>query len=55
LSNTGCDIVTIGQYLQPSENHTPIYKFYTPDEFINLRQIALDMGIKSFNCFYIMI
>jgi len=46
LSNTGCDIVTIGQYLQPSENHTPIYKFYTPDEFINLRQIALDMGIK---------
>ncbi len=46
LSDVNCDIVTIGQYLQPSENHTPIDKFYTPDEFINLKQIALEMGIK---------
>ncbi len=46
LSDINCDIVTIGQYLQPSKNHTPIYKFYTPDEFINLKQIALEMGIK---------
>lgn len=46
LSNTGCDIVTIGQYLQPSKNHTPIYKFYNPDEFVDLKQVALNMGIK---------
>jgi len=46
LSDINCDIVTIGQYLQPSKNHTSIYKFYTPDEFINLKQIALEMGIK---------
>lgn len=46
LSNTGCDIVTIGQYLQPSKNHTPIYKFYNPDEFVDLKRIALNMGIK---------
>lgn len=46
LSDVNCDIVTIGQYLQPSENHIPIDKFYTPDEFINLKQIALEMGIK---------
>lgn len=46
LSGVNCDIVTIGQYLQPSENHIPIDKFYTPDEFINLKQIALEMGIK---------
>ncbi len=46
LSGVNCDIVTIGQYLQPSENHIPIDRFYTPDEFINLKQIALEMGIK---------
>jgi lipoic acid synthetase len=46
LSDVKCDIVTIGQYLQPSENHTPIDKFYTPDEFTALKQIALEMGIK---------
>lgn len=46
LSDVNCDIVTMGQYLQPSENHIPIDKFYTPDEFINLKQIALEMGIK---------
>lgn len=46
LSDVKCDIVTIGQYLQPSNKHIPIDKFYTPDEFINLKQIALDMGIK---------
>jgi len=46
LSDVKCDIVTIGQYLQPSDKHIPIDKFYTPDEFINLKQIGLEMGIK---------
>jgi len=46
LSDVNCDVVTIGQYLQPSNKHIPIDKFYTPDEFINLKQIALKMGIK---------
>ena len=46
LSDVNCDVVTIGQYLQPSNKHVPIDKFYTPDEFINLKQIALKIGIK---------
>jgi len=46
LSDVNCDIVTIGQYLQPSNKHIHIDKFYTPDEFSNLKQIALKIGIK---------
>jgi len=46
LVNLDSDIVTIGQYLQPSNKHIPINKFYTPDEFARLKQIALNMGIK---------
>jgi len=33
LLNTGVDIVTIGQYLQPSKKHWPVHKYYTPEEF----------------------
>jgi len=33
LREVGCDIFTIGQYLQPSLNHLPIHKYYTPEEF----------------------
>ncbi|MEQ9619984.1 MAG: lipoyl synthase [Deltaproteobacteria bacterium] len=37
LKNTGCDIVTIGQYLQPTIDHLPVSKFYHPMEFDSLK------------------
>ena len=41
-----CDLLTIGQYLRPSQKHTPISKWYTPQEFEDLKKIGLDMGFK---------
>jgi lipoic acid synthetase len=41
-----CDILTIGQYLQPSRRHLPVLRIYTPDEFQQLRQEALTFGFK---------
>ncbi len=42
----GVDIVTFGQYLQPSKRHLDVKKFYTPDEFEELKRMALKMGFK---------
>jgi len=44
LATTGCDILTLGQYLRPSRNHLPVKKLYTPAEFAGLREQALRMG-----------
>jgi lipoyl synthase len=44
LGERKLDILTIGQYLRPSRDHLPIARFYTPDEFKNLRQEALRFG-----------
>jgi lipoyl synthase len=44
LRAVNCDILTIGQYLAPSADHCPIMKYYTPDEFSELKRIAMDMG-----------
>ena len=44
LGERKVDILTIGQYLRPSRDHLPIARFYTPDEFKNLRQEALRFG-----------
>jgi lipoic acid synthetase len=40
------DILTIGQYLQPSKNHLPVDRFYTPDEFQHLKEYGLELGFK---------
>ena len=40
------DILTIGQYLQPSRKHLPIEKYYTLEEFAELRQFGIDLGFK---------
>lgn len=40
------DILTIGQYLQPSRKHLPIERYYTPDEFTALRDYGLDLGFR---------
>ena len=42
----GVDILTIGQYLQPSRRHLPIEKYYRPEEFEELRQIGYEMGFR---------
>ena len=37
LHDVGCDIVTIGQYLQPTKDHLPVSKYYHPTEFESLK------------------
>ena len=44
LIRVGCDILTLGQYLRPSQEHLPIAKFYHPDEFRELKEIGEAMG-----------
>ncbi len=43
----GCSILSIGQYLQPSKQHLPVEKYYTPDEFVTLKEIAREIGFKK--------
>ncbi|HUK20550.1 MAG TPA: lipoyl synthase [Gemmatimonadales bacterium] len=40
------DILTLGQYLRPSPRHLPIARYYTPDEFADLKRLGLAMGFK---------
>jgi lipoic acid synthetase len=44
LRAVGCGVLTIGQYLRPSPAHAPMIRYYTPAEFAELRQTALDLG-----------
>ncbi len=44
LRQVGVAILTIGQYLRPSEDHAPMTRYYHPDEFRELKRIALDLG-----------
>jgi lipoic acid synthetase len=46
LREWGVDILTIGQYLQPSRKHLPIERYYTPDEFEELREYGMSNGFK---------
>ena len=43
---TGCDILTIGQYLQPSPNHYPLARYATPEDFERYREMALSKGFR---------
>ncbi len=40
------DILTLGQYLQPSKKHLPIERYWTPEEFAEFRRIGYEMGFK---------
>lgn len=42
----GVDILTIGQYLQPSRQHLAIERYYTPDEFAELKRYGLEIGFR---------
>jgi lipoyl synthase len=44
LRTVDCKVLTIGQYLRPSAAHAPMVRYYHPDEFAALKQIALDLG-----------
>jgi lipoic acid synthetase len=44
LRRAGCGILTLGQYLRPSSAHLPMTRYYHPDEFRQLKEIALEMG-----------
>ncbi|WP_373057015.1 lipoyl synthase [Zunongwangia sp. H14] len=46
LRNAGVDVVTIGQYLQPSKKHLPVKQFITPDQFKKYEAIGLDLGFR---------
>ena len=46
LRGVGCDLLTIGQYLLPSEAHVPIARYYTPSEFQQLKVIGESLGFK---------
>jgi lipoyl synthase len=46
LGSRGVDILTVGQYLRPSRDHLPISRFYTPDEFVYLKEEALRCGFR---------
>ena len=46
LRSWGVDILTIGQYLQPSRKHLPIERYYTPEEFVELKDFGLEIGFQ---------
>ncbi len=48
LKNAGVDIITIGQYIQPSKQHLPVAKYYTLEEFEELKELARKIGFKNF-------
>ena len=46
LGSRGVDILTVGQYLRPSRDHLPIARFYTPEEFVYMKEEALRFGFR---------
>ena len=47
LREHGCDMLTLGQYLQPSRHHLPVERYVTPDEFTVLGELAKDLGFVN--------
>lgn len=50
IEGTCCDIITIGQYLRPSSDNLPVQKYYTPEEFEEIKSIAKSFRFKSVSC-----
>lgn len=48
LKNVECDILTIGQYIQPSKQHLEVVKYYTLEEFEKLKQLAQKIGLNKY-------
>lgn len=48
LKNVGCDVLTIGQYIQPSKKHLEVSKYYTLEEFEELKLLAQKIGLSKY-------
>jgi lipoic acid synthetase len=46
LRGQGVDIITLGQYLRPSDDHLPIARWYTPEEFAELKRYGMSLGFR---------
>jgi lipoic acid synthetase len=46
LMKSGVQILTLGQYLQPTPKHLPVKEFIRPEQFVKLKEIALKIGFK---------
>jgi len=46
LRTVECDILTLGQYLRPTDVHHPVIRYYTPEEFDHLKDVALEKGFR---------
>ncbi|MBL8000202.1 MAG: lipoyl synthase, partial [Candidatus Kapabacteria bacterium] len=46
LVKVNCDILTLGQYLQPTKNHLPVDRFVHPDEFAEYKEVGMTMGFS---------
>ena len=47
LKSVGCDILTVGQYIQPSKAHLEVSKYYKPDEYDEIKKLADKVGFKK--------
>jgi len=47
IRKSGCELLTIGQYLQPSRNNLAVKRYYSPDEFTRFKAIAKEIGFKA--------
>ena len=47
LLDSGCSLLTLGQYLQPTKEHLPVERFIPPEEFDYWKEIALEMGFSG--------
>jgi lipoic acid synthetase len=46
LRNVNCDVLTMGQYLQPTPKHLPVAEFIRPEQFAKLKEIGLEKGFR---------
>ena len=46
LRDSNCNLLTIGQYLSPSQSHLPVARYYHPDEFDELKEAGEEMGFR---------
>ena len=47
LRNVGVDILTLGQYLRPSPRHLPVVRWWTPDEFADVRRVRRGARVRA--------
>ena len=47
IRSAGVDVLTLGQYMRPTINHLPVEKWYSPEEFLYMKKLALDIGFKE--------